>query len=64
MQFLKYFHPVNYSTPIKISSTLGYGPFGTTLEGRNWSVGSEYRYGFQAQECDDEVFVDNCSYAF
>ncbi len=32
-----------------------YGPFGMTLEGRNWEAGSEYRYGFGGWENDDEI---------
>ncbi len=35
---------------------LGYDPFGMTLVGRAWSSGSEYRYGFNGQEQDDEVY--------
>ena len=33
-----------------------YDPFGMLLEGRNWEGGSEYRYGFNTQEQDDEVY--------
>ncbi len=35
---------------------LGYDPFGMLTVGRSWSVGSEYRYGFNSQEQDDEVY--------
>ena len=31
-------------------------PFGMLIPGRNWSVGSEYRFGFNGQEQDDEVY--------
>ncbi len=33
-----------------------YDPFGMALVGRNWSLGSEYRYGFNGQEQDDEIY--------
>jgi len=38
------------------SSRLDYDPFGMVTVGRSWSVGSEYRYGFNSQEQDDEVY--------
>gem|GEM_PF-3056631 len=38
------------------SSRLDYDPFGMLTVGRSWSVGSEYRYGFNTQEQDDEVY--------
>ncbi|MBP7540599.1 MAG: hypothetical protein KA802_11755 [Saprospiraceae bacterium] len=31
-------------------------PFGMLIPGRQWSAGSEYRYGFNGQEQDDEVY--------
>jgi RHS repeat-associated protein len=31
-----------------------YPPFGVVLEGRSWSAGSGYRYGFNGKEKDDE----------
>ncbi|MEI2673633.1 MAG: hypothetical protein V9F05_06260 [Chitinophagaceae bacterium] len=31
-------------------------PFGMLLVGRNWEGGSEYRFGFNTQEQDDEVY--------
>ena len=34
---------------------IGYGSFGSVLEGRKWEVGSGYRYGFNGKEQDDEV---------
>jgi len=55
MQFLLYFKFVKYSTTTNISSRLDYNPFGMLTVGRSWSVGSEYRYGFNTQEQDDEV---------
>ncbi|MBK6729696.1 MAG: hypothetical protein IPG60_01620 [Bacteroidetes bacterium] len=33
-----------------------YYPFGMLTPGRNWSAGSEYRFGFGGQEKDDEVY--------
>jgi len=35
---------------------LGYDSFGMITVGRSWSGGSEYRYGFNTQEQDDEVY--------
>ena len=31
-------------------------PFGMLTPGRNWSAGSEYRFGFNGQEQVDEVY--------
>ncbi|MEI2673480.1 MAG: RHS repeat-associated core domain-containing protein [Chitinophagaceae bacterium] len=42
-------------TPIKASSILQYDPFGMLLVGRNWEGGSEYRFGFNGMEGDDEI---------
>lgn len=43
---------------------LGYEPFGSLLPGRNYSSDS-YRFGFQGQEKDDEVYgATGTSYAF
>lgn len=36
-----------------------YDPFGMLLSGRNWSVGSEYRYGFNGKENEDEIAGNN-----
>jgi len=36
--------------------TLNYDYFGMLTVGRSWSVGSEYRYGFNGQEQDVEVY--------
>ena len=44
------------STPLTDSNGLNYNPLGMMRVGRNWSVGSEYRYGFNTQEQDDEVY--------
>jgi len=38
------------------SSRLDYDPFGMMIEGRNWSAGSEYRYGFGGKEYDSEIY--------
>ena len=43
---------------------LGYGSFGMALVGRNWSVGSEYRYGFNGKEQDPETFGDGNIYDY
>jgi len=39
----------------KGSGGLNYNPFGMLLVGRSWSVGSEYRFGFNGKENDNEV---------
>jgi RHS repeat-associated protein len=41
-----------------------YSPFGVALEGRGWSVGSGYRYGFQAQEQDAELWEGAVNYKY
>ncbi|MBK8486376.1 MAG: hypothetical protein IPL48_01180 [Bacteroidetes bacterium] len=41
-----------------------YYPFGMLTPGRNWSSGSEYRFGFGGEESDGEIYGDNNSYAF
>ncbi len=46
-----------------ISPTHHY-PFGMLIPGRQWSAGSEYRFGYQGEESDDEIYGDNNSYAF
>ncbi len=50
---------MNFTTPTSTLSIFRYGPFGMALEGRNWSVGSEYRYGFNGMENDNEIAGDN-----
>ena len=42
--------------PQRITKPLPHDPFGMLLVGRNWEGGSEYRYGFNTQEQDDEVY--------
>ena len=39
-------------------------PFGMLLVGRNWEGGSEYRYGFQNQELDNEYFGGAVNYKY
>jgi len=46
------------------SSRLDYDPFGMMMVGRSWSVGSEYRYGFNSYEKDDEIKGSGNSYDF
>ncbi|MFZ1824122.1 MAG: RHS repeat-associated core domain-containing protein [Chitinophagales bacterium] len=41
-----------------------YYPFGMLTPGRNWSTGSEYRFGFNGQEQDDEIKGIGNSYNF
>ncbi len=38
-----------------VVSAQDYDPFGMVLEGRNWSAGNEYRYGFNNYENIDEI---------
>ena len=40
---------------LKPNATSQYDPFGMLLTGRSWEAGSEYRYGFNGKEQDDEV---------
>jgi len=42
-----------------VSSTKDYSPFGMLLVGRNCSAGSEYKYGFNGKENDDEIAGNN-----
>jgi len=46
---------MKYSTTTYTPSQLNYDSFGMLLVGRSWSVGSEYRYGFNGKENDNEV---------
>jgi RHS repeat-associated protein len=41
-----------------------YSPFGVVLEGRNYTSGSGYRYGFQAQEQDAELWEGAVNYKY
>jgi RHS repeat-associated protein len=41
-----------------------YSPFGVVLDGRSWSAGSQYRYGFQAQEQDVELWEGAVNYKY
>jgi len=47
---------VKTSTPLTDSSGLNYNPFGMTLVGRNFETGNGYRYGFNTQEQEDEIY--------
>jgi len=47
---------MKYSSSLNVSSPTDSNPFGMLTVGRSWSVGSEYRYGFNTQEQDDEVY--------
>ena len=38
--------------------------FGMVMPGRNYSAGSEYRYGFNGQEISDEVFANSSTAEF
>ncbi len=55
---------MNYSTLQLISNTLNYDPSGMTLVGRTWSVGSEYRYGFNGKEQDPETYAEGNIYDY
>ncbi|MBP7540804.1 MAG: RHS repeat-associated core domain-containing protein [Saprospiraceae bacterium] len=39
-------------------------PFGMLTPGRNWSAGSEYRFGFNGKESDTETYGDGNAYDF
>jgi RHS repeat-associated protein len=45
-----------------VVSSQDYSPFGVTLEGRSWSAG--YRYGFQNQETDNEMWGGAINYKY
>ena len=46
---------VKYYEPDVIAAQ-DYHPFGMLLSGRSWEAGSGYRYGFNSQEQDDDVY--------
>jgi RHS repeat-associated protein len=48
---------------LNVSSSLDYYPFGSVMEGRALEI-TNYRYGFQGQEGDDEVFGKNNLWAY
>lgn len=41
-----------------------YGSFGMVTVGRSWSLGSEYRYGFNRMENDNETYGSNNAFNF
>ncbi|MBK8488320.1 MAG: hypothetical protein IPL48_11085 [Bacteroidetes bacterium] len=41
-----------------------YYPFGMLTPGRNWSAGSEYRFGFNGKESDAETYGEGNAYDF
>ncbi|MBK7108188.1 MAG: hypothetical protein WAU21_08600 [Chitinophagales bacterium] len=44
---------------------LHHNPIGMLTPGRNWSAGSEYRFGFNGKESDSEMNGDgNAFYTF
>ncbi len=55
---------MNDSNLRSVSTDFRDGPFGMTLEGRIWSLGSEYRYGFNGMELDNEINGINNSLDF
>jgi RHS repeat-associated protein len=48
----------------QIISATDYSPFGVALEGRSWSVGSGYRYGFNGLESDTELFSGSINFEY
>ncbi|GIV45117.1 MAG: hypothetical protein KatS3mg035_2240 [Bacteroidia bacterium] len=48
---------------LNVSSSQDYYPFGSVMEGRNLEI-INYRFGFQGQEGDDEVFGTNNLWAY
>jgi len=51
---------LSYNTVVV--SSQDYSPFGVTLSGRSWSAG--YRYGFQNQETDNEMWGGAISFKY
>ncbi len=45
-------------------SLLNHNPFGMLTPCRNWSAGSEYRFGFNGKESDDETYGEGNAYDF
>ena len=43
------------SSPISVSFSLRYNPFGMMMPGRNYTATSSYRFGFNGKENDNEV---------
>jgi RHS repeat-associated protein len=56
-------HSVSLKFLVGILSFSDYYPFGMQMPGRNAST-SDYRYGFQGQETNDEVKGSGNSYDF
>jgi len=50
---------MKYSSLTNISSQWDYDSFGMLTVGRNWSGGSEFRYGFNGKENEDEIAGNN-----
>ena len=50
---------MNKSYPTYITSLQHNQPFGMLLADRNWAAGSEYKYGFNGKENDDEIAGNN-----
>ncbi|GIV28848.1 MAG: hypothetical protein KatS3mg027_2662 [Bacteroidia bacterium] len=48
---------------LNVSSSQDYYPFGAVMEGRNLEI-TNYRFGFQGQEGDDEVYGKNNLWAY
>ncbi|GIV28840.1 MAG: hypothetical protein KatS3mg027_2654 [Bacteroidia bacterium] len=48
---------------LNVSSSLDYYPFGSVMEGRGLEI-TNYRFGFQGQEGDDEVFGKDNLWAY
>ncbi|GIV45020.1 MAG: hypothetical protein KatS3mg035_2143 [Bacteroidia bacterium] len=48
---------------LNVSSSQDYYPFGSVMEGRDLEI-TNYRFGFQGQEGDDEVFGTNNLWAY
>ena len=51
----KLFLGIKTTSKVKDASNNDHDPFGMLLVGRNWEGGSEYRFGFNTQEQDNEV---------
>jgi len=47
---------VKTSSTTNTSSALDYSSFGMGMVGRNWQAGSEYRFGYNGMENDDETY--------
>lgn len=57
------YHYIYKMKPSNSSHSLHY-PFGMLMPSRNWSAGSDYRFGFNGKESDTETYGEGNAYDF